>query len=136
MINSGLLRVHWVNSAELKQVFTEHNRNAYLQWETHYGVDQAKELMQTFLDEILGLFAVETQVIYVGSFIEPCRRQSILAHEFVHYLQHVTQGPVTGYGEETERLKWMREFEAQKIETFFIEQFCKANAPDKAVALR
>ena len=128
--------VQWVDGNELKQVFTENNRNAYMQWKSQYGADQANEIMHSFLEEILGLFIVETQVVYVGNFIEPCRRQSILAHEFVHYLQQVTQGPVTGYGEETERLKWLREFEAQNIETLFVEQFCKANAPDKAVALR
>jgi hypothetical protein len=115
--------VKWVGSAELQNVFIENNRKAYLQWKRQYGPDEADAIMRTFLNEILGMFVVETQEVFVGDFLEPCRRQAILAHEYVHYLQLVTRGADPAETE-NERLRWARELEAQTIEKLFIQQFC------------
>ena len=71
----------------------------------------------------------------MGDFLEPCRGQAILAHEYVHYLQLVTRGPDSGETE-NERLRWARELEAQTIEKLFIQQFCASESWALFVSVR
>ena len=79
--------IRYVDIDELKQVFIENNQNAYLSWESEYGKEGARKILKLYLDEIIGLYDVDSGVIYVGSFLSPCRRKAILAHEMTHYFQ-------------------------------------------------
>ncbi|MBT8342914.1 MAG: hypothetical protein HKP58_17020, partial [Desulfatitalea sp.] len=81
-------QIRWVTRVEIKQVFINNNRKAYLRWETEYGEDRAQAILKVYLDEIVGLFDPPSNIVYVGSFLDACHRQAILAHEFTHYLQH------------------------------------------------
>lgn len=117
--------VHYVDAPELKRVFIDNNQNAYLRWETEYGVKRAREILQQYLDEIIGLYDVDTGVIYIGAFLSPCRRQAILAHEMTHYFQNKVRGTHPVEWQDAETMHFFREMEAYKIEKRFTEAFCK-----------
>ncbi len=119
--------IRWVQRDELKSVFVRNNSKAYLRWEDEYGADGAQQLLRTYLDEIVGLFDATSGVVYVGDFLGPCRRQAILAHEFTHFLQQRTRGPISGSGDEAGIQYFAREMEAYRIEELFTQTFCPAS---------
>lgn len=121
--------IRYVDRSELKEVFKKNNRKAYLRWELQYGSKQAEKILKLYLDEIIGLFDIHTDIIYVGNFLQPCRREAILAHEMTHYLQIRTQGtqPVGWVDHDT--LHTTREMEAYKIEKAFTRTFCTEESP-------
>lgn len=121
--------VQYVDRSELKDVFKKNNRKAYLRWESEYGPDQAEKILKLYLDEIIGLFDIHTDVIYVGNFLQPCRREAILAHEMTHYLQIRTQGTQPVGWVDLDTLHTTREMEAYKIENAFTRTFCADNSP-------
>lgn len=116
--------VRYVEGVELKQVFIDNNKNAYLRWETEYGKKRAEEILQLYLDEIIGLYDVDSGVIYIGTFLSPCRRQAILAHEMTHYFQNKVRGTHPVGWEDADTMHFVREMEAYKIEKRFTEAFC------------
>ena len=123
--------VRIVSRAEIKRIFIENNRGAYLRWESDYGEDRAQEIMQDYLSEIVGLFDPPTGVVYVGDFLSPCRREAILAHEMTHYFQQKCWGPIEDAGPETQIRKWKREMEAYGNEEKYSRTFCP-EAPSTA----
>ena len=116
--------IRYADIDELKQVFIENNQNAYLSWESEYGKEGARKILKLYLDEIIGLYDVDSGVIYVGSFLSPCRRKAILAHEMTHYFQNKVRGTQPTGWEDALTMHFVREMEAYKIEKRFTEDFC------------
>ena len=118
--------VHWVDRAELQAVFVKNNQASYLRWQNRLGAAQAQVVMDQYLTEVMGLFSPKTNEVYVGTFIEECRKEAVLAHEFTHFFQQIHEGEVTGWGEEGEAtVRFVREMEAYKIETLYQQTFCQ-----------
>ena len=116
--------VAFVDKASIQKVFIEGNRNGYLRWEKEYGKSKAEEILKDYLEDIVGLFNDKTRIIYVGSFMSDCRQRAVLAHEFVHYFQFVSHGPIPQGAFEEDMRRLAREMEAYKIEKEFEEAFC------------
>ncbi len=117
--------INWVDQAELQAVFVNSTRVSYLRWEIRLGEKQAQVVMDQYLADIVGLYEPKTDEIYVGTFLGPCRRMAILAHEFTHFFQQNTGGEVMAWGEDAEAaMKMVREMEAYKIERIFEQTFC------------
>lgn len=117
--------VHYVDKATLGLAFEVGNKQSYFRWQEEYGVEKADEMMEEFLNNIVGLFNEKSQIIYVGNFIDPCSQQAIFAHEMVHYFQHLKDGvvPAGSYGADMERFR--REMQAYDIEGKFRAAFCE-----------
>lgn len=118
---------HYVNKATLGLAFEVGNKKSYFRWLEEYGEDKAVEILEEYLDNIVGLFNETTEIIYVANFIEPCSQQAIFAHEMTHYFQHLTDGiiPAESYGADMKHLK--REMEAYGIEEKYRKAFCQVN---------
>jgi hypothetical protein len=56
--------------------------------------------------------------------MEPCKQQSIIAHELVHYIQHMQEGEVPLDSKNSENVHLFREMQAGKIEKDFNKAFC------------
>jgi Zn-dependent peptidase ImmA (M78 family) len=93
-----------------------------------YGDETASEIMDTYLKEVIGLFNPKAKVIYVGSFMEPCRQESIIAHELTHYFQVMENGTPSIGSYQGDTLRYSQEMKAGKIENQFRETFC--TSPD------
>lgn len=125
--NITMPEVRWVNQTELQAVFIENNQASYMRWQNKHGVTQAREIMDQYLSDIVGLYSPKTKVVHVGTFLDACRKGAILAHEFTHYFQQCNEGEVTGWGEEGEAsMRLVREMEAYKIETLYQQTFCQS----------
>ena len=116
--------IHFVKKTDLGIAFKEGNENAYYRWEKQYGQTKAQMILTEYLDNIVGLFNETSYTIFVGTFISECSQQAVLAHELVHYFQHLEEGVIQAgvYQEDIMRLK--RELEAYKIEKEYRETFC------------
>jgi hypothetical protein len=116
--------MHYVDKATLGSVFREGSQQTYSSWQEEYGEDEAQKILEGYLDEIVGLFSEATLSIYVANFIESCRQEAILAHEMVHYFQHLMEGIIEAgsWGEHDERL--IREMQAYHIQEIYITAFC------------
>jgi hypothetical protein len=125
-----------VDKPGIQKAFIEGNRKGYLRWESEYGRDRAQEILKGYLDEIVGLFIDKTQSIYVATFVSPCKQRAVLAHEFAHYFQYVTEGPILP-GSFQEGIGHMtRELEAYRIEKDFAEAFCEDHGLLPVASLR
>lgn len=76
--------VNYIGKERLQQVFKNYSHKSYTQMESTYGKDYAQGILGKYLADIVGLFHPETRAIFVGEFLEPRRRQAVLAHEFAH----------------------------------------------------
>ncbi len=116
--------INFVGKERLQRVFQEFSHKSYTQMESDFGRDYAEEVMGLYLDNVVGLFHPDTGAIYIGAFLEPCRREAVLAHEFVHYLQDLRGGRIhpDDYGADDKRS--LREMEAYHIERKFEQAFC------------
>jgi len=119
---------HFVDKATLGLAFEVGNKQSYFRWQEEYGEDKAHEILEEYLDQIVGLFNENSQIIYVGNFIDPCSQEAIFAHEMVHYFQHLKEGviPADSYGEDMHRLR--REMQAYDIEEIYRNTFCAENS--------
>lgn len=115
---------HFVDKATLGLAFEVGNKKSYFRWQEEYGEEKADEILEDYLDQIVGLFNERSEIIYVGNFIDPCSQEAIFAHEMVHYFQHMTEGiiPPDSYGEDLNRLR--REMQAYDIEGKYRTAFC------------
>jgi hypothetical protein len=113
-----------VTKQELQKVFMEKNEKSFMLWTRTYGDKQTNEIIEQYLEDLLGLFIPETETIYIGDFMGPCKQQSIIAHELTHYFQ-VRMQQKTHSGDYTEEVLRLRnEMEASKIEQKFMDTFC------------
>ncbi len=117
--------IRFVDKEKLCAAFKNGNRKAYLRWESEYGELQAEKIMKVYLKGVVGMFKPQTETVYVGSFLAPCRQQAILAHELTHYFQHLSKGSVNPDGYEADTRHLIREMEAYKIEKRFTKLFCE-----------
>lgn len=116
--------VKTVDKAALNKIFASGSAHVMARWVADHGQAGADKLMRVYLESAVGLFDPKTRTIYVGSFLSPCRRKAILAHEIAHYFQYMFRGPITGDDMAAEMILMEREIEACAIERRFEERFC------------
>lgn len=122
--NYAMPQIQLVSQEKLQKIFRKTNENSFKRWADKYGKEMADEMIAFYLKEVIGLFVPKTCSLYVGNFIEPCKRDSIIAHELVHYLQHMQDGPVPPNTKQAEHAHLFREMQAGKIEKDFMKTFC------------
>ncbi len=115
-VDPVLPEVHFVTKEYLGQALRHTSRASFKAWEVEYGAERAESFMETYTTGVVGLYDVQNNVVYVGNFLEGCRREAILAHEFVHALQLATEGPVGDSGPAVALVQMFREQEASSIE--------------------
>lgn len=120
-------QIQTVDKAGIQAAFIQGNKNSFLRWKIEYGQDKAEKILNDYLNEIVGLFNGRDQTIYVGSFIDPCKQQAVLAHEFVHYYQHMTKGAIEAGAFQEDIRRFAREIEAYSIEQELMEVLCPDN---------
>ena len=119
--------IHYVDKDTLGSVFREGTQKSYSSWQQEYGEDEAKKILEGYIEEIVGLFNDKSQIIYVADFIDSCSQEAVFAHEMVHYFQHLMEGviPVDSYYEDEKR--FLREMRAYNIENKYHVAFCDAD---------
>ena len=122
--NYPMPQIQLVSQEKLQQIFRKTNKESFKRWAGQYGKETADEMIAVYLKEVIGLFVPRTCSLYVGNFIEPCKRKSIIAHELVHYLQHLEDGPVPSNTKRAEQMYLFREMQAGNIEQSFMKTFC------------
>ena len=120
-------KIQFVSKETLKQVYRTHTKKAFKRWSGQYGTEKADELMALYLNEVIGLCIPKTCEIYVGSFLKPCKRQAITAHELVHYMQIMEEGPIDSKAKGAEDKYLYNEMKASKIEKAFMKAFCASS---------
>lgn len=123
--SGSLPEIHYVDKAELQAAFTRANRNSYLRWESRFGPHEAERILNTYLQELAGIYDPDSKTIYLGRFLAPCDQEAILAHELTHYLQVRQDGKVEQGRHDTENIQLKREMQAGAIEQRYRENFCK-----------
>lgn len=125
--NYPLAEIHFLNKEDLQEVFRKNNDRSFKRWTGEYGKKKADEIMALYLDNVLGLCIKETQKIYVGNFIERCKRDSIVAHELVHYFQIMEEGILDPELLDSEYKLLYNEMQAGMIERTYMQNYCGAN---------
>lgn len=123
-----------VSKAELQRVFKKDTEQSYQRWVEEYGENKAKETMDLYLNEVLGLFNPKAKVIYVGSFMEQCKFNSIVAHEITHYFQVLEEGIIDTQSAGFEYIHLFREMQAGKIMDNYMKAFCASPASNEEMA--
>ena len=121
-----LPKIEFLDKAELQSTFRQSNEKSKSKWEETYGEQKAKQIMQMYLKELMGLFDPKTKNVYVGNFIDPCRQQAVLAHELAHYFQVMTDRSYDIYFAGSDNVHFLREMEAYGIEKRYRRLFCEA----------
>ena len=117
--------IHYVTKEKLGEVFKKNNERSFKRWAREFGEKKAAELMDFYLSEAIGLFVPTTGDLYVGDFIEPCKKESIVAHELTHFFQHMKEGPINPNLKNAANEHLYREMQAANIESAFIKKFCE-----------
>jgi hypothetical protein len=88
------------------------------------GKEEADKMWIRYMDEIIGLFdpRFDPSVIYIDDSLVLCKKESILVHEMVHYLQNYNGGKMDGLLNRDADGHFFAEMQAQSIE----EKFFKA----------
>ena len=120
--------IQYVTREKLGDVFKKRNERSFKRWASEYGEKKATELMDFYLSEVIGLYIPKTGDLYVGDFVEPCVKESIVAHELTHFFQHMEEGPVDPNSKDAANMHLFREMQGGNIEKKFIEKFCKQRA--------
>ncbi|MEE9612864.1 MAG: hypothetical protein V3W19_16545 [Desulfatiglandales bacterium] len=123
-----------VSKAELQRVFKKDSEKSYQRWVEEYGENKAKETMDLYLNDLLGLFNPKAKVIYVGSFMEQCKFNSIVAHEITHYFQVLEEGTIDPQSTGFDYTHLFREMQASKIMDMYMKAFCVSLAGDGEMA--
>ena len=114
----------FVSKERLQELFRKDNERSFQKWADQMGNNQAQKMMKMYLTELIGLYSPATGEVYVGKFLDPCRKEAVLAHEFAHHIQVMEEGDidVTLYNAEYEIM--FREMQAKSIEMKYLETFC------------
>lgn len=132
---SSMPEINYVGKERLQAVFQDFSQKSYNEMASNFGKDYAEEIIGLYLDNIVGLFHTKTRTIYIGEFLEPCRRRAILAHEFVHYFQDLVEGAIDPDDYRAGDKRTFREMEAYQMERKFEQLFCSQDAhPDLLMA--
>ena len=116
--------IQYVTKEKLSHVFKKNNERSFKRLASEYGEKKASELMDFYLSEVIGLFIPKTGDLYVGDFIEPCKKESIVAHELTHYFQYMKDGPIDPNSKDAANKHLYNEMQAGNIEKKFMEKFC------------
>jgi hypothetical protein len=122
--NYPIPKIQLVSREKLQSVFRKTNNESFKRWAVEYGKKKADDLIEFYLKEVIGLFIPKTCSLFVGDFIEPCKRRSIIAHELTHYLQHVENGPIDPKTKGADQIYFYNELQAGNIEQKYMEIFC------------
>lgn len=117
--------IQYVTKEKLGEVFKKNYERSFKRWASEYGEKKAAEFMDFYLSEVIGLFIPKTGNLYVGDFIEPCKKESIVAHELTHFFQHMKDGPVDPNSKDAADKHLYNEMQAGNIEKKFMEKFCR-----------
>jgi predicted SprT family Zn-dependent metalloprotease len=90
--------------------------------------------MDLYLNDLLGLFNPKAKVIYVGSFMEQCKFNSIVAHEITHYFQVLEEGIIDTQSTGFEYIHLFREMQAGNIMDMYMKAFCVSPDSDGEMA--
>ena len=123
-------QIELVSQEKLQKIFRTTNEKSFMRWADRYGKEMADEMIAFYLKEVIGLFIPKTCALYVGNFLEPCKQKSIIAHELVHYIQHMQDGQVPIGSKQAENMHLFREMQAGKIEKDFNKAFCDQDHPN------
>jgi hypothetical protein len=123
-------KIQFVPKETLQQMYRKHNKKAYKQWSGQYGAAKADELMALYLNELIGLCIPKTCEIFVASFLKPCKRQAITAHELVHYIQVMKEGAIDPKAIGAADKYLYNEMQASMIERAFMKVFCGSSDPN------
>ena len=115
--------VLFVDENEIRTIFRNNNNRSFQRWEAEYGKDTAEKILDNYLKDVVGLFVPDSQIICVGNFLDPSRRQAVLAHELTHYLQHWRYGKIRENDFFAGEKYLMREMEAYNNEECFKKEF-------------
>ena len=83
----------------------------------------SEELLKVLNEELLGVFIVASNLIFIVNNIGGVKRDSIVAHEFIHFLDEFKNGAAApddiffGFSE-----KEIREMRATKFEKLYLEE--------------
>ena len=113
----------FVSKARLQELFKKDNKKSFQMWADQVGNDQAEKMMKMYLRELIGLYSPATEKVYVGDFLDPSRREAVLAHEFVHHIQVKEEGEIDRSLYNAEYSVLFREMEAKGIEKKYLETF-------------
>lgn len=121
--------IKYVDKQRLQLVFQELSHKSYTQISSSFGRDYAEKIMGLYRDKVVGLFHPPTRVIYIGTFLTPCRRKAVLAHEITHYLQDLTGGQIHADDFAANERHAHREKVAYEIEDQFEQVYCTQDMP-------
>ena len=116
----------------LERLLKKNNEKSFKRWADKYGEEKASELMNFYISEVIGLYIPKTNDLYVGDFIKPCIKESIVAHELTHFFQTMKDGPVDPNSEDAANVHLYREMQGSHIEKKFIEEFCKTSESESS----
>lgn len=116
-------QVQLVSRETLQRVYRKNNETALKRWIGRYGHQRANEIMDLYLNELIGLCIPKTCEIYVGNFLEPCRQKAVAAHELTHYIQILEQGPIDPGAKGAGDQFLFNELQAAQIEREFLNVF-------------
>jgi hypothetical protein len=119
-----LPEIQFVSKERLQDIFRKTNKESFKRWAGKYGEKKANELVEFYLREVIGLFIPKTCSLYIGDFIDPCKRNSIIAHELTHYFQHVENSSFDFNKKGADSVYLFNELQAGSIERTFMEAFC------------
>ena len=117
--------VIFIDKETLADKFIQNNQKTIRVWINRYGQAQAEKILQTYCNDIRGIFDQRSQSVYIGNFLKGCRAQAVLAHEFVHYFQNITHEFENEAQSMQEIMYLFRELQACSIEDRFVELFCE-----------
>lgn len=119
-------QIHFVDRLQLRQLFETRSKQSFQNWQAAYGSGHARQIMKDYLKDVVGIFIPESQTVFVGRFLSPCRQKAILAHELTHYFQHHAQSESDRAMAvfDPEAMNMILEMEAYKIENHYMERFC------------
>ena len=123
--NYSMPEILLVSKKELQIVFKDNTGQSYKRWSQMYGSEEAERILDFFLKEVIGLFNPDTKKIYVGSFLDGCKQEAIVAHELTHYFQFMQHGKIDPNMGGADIIQMKNEFQAEKIESKYIQTFCQ-----------
>jgi hypothetical protein len=116
--------IKMVSKKELRKIFSKSSEKSLKRWAQDFGEEEADKMMNRYLKQVIGLYIPETKAIYVGRFLDECKRKSILAHELTHYFQDMTEGKIDPQSFDADLMYLRNELEASRIEKKFLKTFC------------
>jgi hypothetical protein len=125
--------IQYISKNKLQNIFQEVNQESFRHWRMEYGQAKADSIMATYQNRLVGLFNPETQTIYVGNFLLPCRQNAVLVHEMTHFFQHWIYGSIQNGSFSAEDQHIFREIQAYQMEARFTALFCKSTVRSELI---